>query len=219
MSDYTNFDWSDVNNEVVFGEEECFGSVTLSSDRCNTEHLAYIEIDDVNASVSLYEKDLEEFIGACQSLLTYIKKRNSGLNIFVAGPGGLLHTVRDVIEQVRADGHHVYDWTSSPGWEDPNRKNLSQEAINDARAIESADAILWVWREDWPSLGASYEAGLARGLGKPVVIYWPGFSTAHADPNNRQQLYTTAHLIYRDLECALLAIRGLVKSKKEASKS
>ena len=170
MSDYTNFDWSDVNNEVVFGEEECFGSVTLSSNRCNTEHLAYIEIDDVNASVS----PLRERPGGVHRSLSVTsdvhQEENSGLNIFVAGPGGLLHTVRDVIEQVRADGHHVYDWTSSPGWEDPNRKNLSQEAINDARAIPSADAILWVWRRTGLRSELHTRRGWQEAWAKPVVI-------------------------------------------------
>lgn len=62
-----------------------------------------------------------------------------------------------------AEGHEItYDWVT-----DYSEDDQATKAFDEREGVRSADALVYLWEEDQES--ARYEAGMAMGLGKPVV--------------------------------------------------
>jgi hypothetical protein len=69
-----------------------------------------------------------------------------------------------VMDAVRTAGHEItYDWATDYSEENPRAK---AEAERDG--VESADMLVYLWESDQES--ARYEAGMAMGQRKPVVV-------------------------------------------------
>ena len=84
------------------------------------------------------------------------------MKIYVAGKS--LERARVVVEALRNEGHKItYDWVAliEGG---PTR----EKAIAEAEAVRTADILVYLWEDDQES--ARYEAGMAMGLEKPIVV-------------------------------------------------
>jgi len=92
------------------------------------------------------------------------------VKIYVAGKD--LERARQVMEQLKNAGHYItYDWVAHIN----DRSNMTQKAIDERQAIIDCDALVYLWEEDQES--ARYEAGMAMGLNKKVVV--SGKDNAH----------------------------------------
>lgn len=68
------------------------------------------------------------------------------------------------MDSLRSHGHEiVYDWTVSYSDNDTPEK-----AIIERDAIKTADLLVLLWHPDAES--ARYEAGMAMGLGKQIIV-------------------------------------------------
>ncbi len=75
-----------------------------------------------------------------------------------------MERTKRVMDFLTQDGHViVYDWVAKFD-EGPTK----QKAIDEAEAIRSADLLVYLWAKDQES--ARYEAGMAMGLEKPVIV-------------------------------------------------
>ncbi len=84
------------------------------------------------------------------------------MKIYVAGKA--IERARAVMDALTAQGHTItYDWiaTLSAG---PTK----EIAIKEAEAVRDSDLLVYLWEGDQES--ARYEAGMAMGLEKPVVV-------------------------------------------------
>jgi hypothetical protein len=99
--------------------------------------------------------------------------------------------IKPVVDQLREDGHQVYDFKDSEGFHwtevDPDYKNwvnnvpdylkgLKHPCANrgfsrDMDALKTADAVVYVMP---CGVSASWEAGYAVGAGKKVYVYVTG---------------------------------------------
>lgn len=68
------------------------------------------------------------------------------------------------MDALRSRGHEiVYDWT-----ENFSEQDVARKAIAERDAIRRADTLILLWHPDAES--ARYEAGMAMGLGKRVIV-------------------------------------------------
>lgn len=88
--------------------------------------------------------------------------------IYVAGKD--MKRAQIVMDELRNDGHTItYDWIVSI-----DKGPLKEIAIAEAEGVRAADILVYLWEADQES--ARYEAGMAMGLQKPVIV--PGKSDA-----------------------------------------
>ncbi len=82
--------------------------------------------------------------------------------IYVAGND--LRRARTVMDNLISSGHAItYDWVAKFD-EGPTK----QKAIEEAQAVRSSDVLVYLWAEGQES--ARYEAGMAMGLEKAVIV-------------------------------------------------
>ena len=73
---------------------------------------------------------------------------------------------RDFMSVLEKNGHTItFDWTIDI--EKESGQN-SEKAIIEREAIRNCDALVYLWEENQES--ARYEAGMAMGLGKKVIV-------------------------------------------------
>ena len=83
-------------------------------------------------------------------------------NIYVAAKK--IPRARQVMNLLRNHGHKiVYDWTINFSENDGEKK-----ATAERDAVHQADLVVYLWHYDAES--ARYEAGMAMGLGKRVIV-------------------------------------------------
>jgi len=84
------------------------------------------------------------------------------MKIYVAGKN--LERARLVMNMLRDCGHHItYDWATN------FRSNKPQEkSFKEREGVRDADLLVYLWESDQES--ARYEAGMAMGLGKPIIV-------------------------------------------------
>lgn len=101
------------------------------------------------------------------------------IKIFVGGPSADRDRCRDVITQLRLAGADItHDWVAqmdsfvARGITDADLKfeDAMQIADDCERGVREADVVLWLSSD---SLGASHEAGMARALGKTLIVSGP----------------------------------------------
>jgi len=82
--------------------------------------------------------------------------------VYVAGLD--LERAHRVMQLLKSHGHKVtYDWATSYKEEDQGQK-----AFDERQGIRDADIVVYLWEKGQES--ARYEAGMAMGLGKPIVV-------------------------------------------------
>lgn len=82
--------------------------------------------------------------------------------IYVAGKK--LTRARLLMNVLRGCGHEItYDWATSFSDDNPNEK-----AVEELKAVRRADLVVYLWELGQES--ARYEAGMAMGLGKPIIV-------------------------------------------------
>ncbi|MEZ4103564.1 MAG: nucleoside 2-deoxyribosyltransferase [Candidatus Paceibacterota bacterium] len=73
---------------------------------------------------------------------------------------------QSVMSLLKQNGHTItFDWTI--GIEN-SREQDKEKAITERDAIRNSDALVYLWEENQES--ARYEAGMAMGLGKKVIV-------------------------------------------------
>lgn len=83
------------------------------------------------------------------------------MKLYVAGLN--LDRADKVMKTLIAEGHEItYDWVTDYSEEDQPAK-----AFDEREGVRNADALVYLWEEGQES--ARYEAGMAMGLGKPIV--------------------------------------------------
>ena len=84
--------------------------------------------------------------------------------IYVAGKN--LERAHRVMCMLRDNGHTItFDWLI--GIENKFEQNV-EKAIQELEAIRDCDILVYLWEEDQES--ARYEAGMAMGLGKKIIV-------------------------------------------------
>ena len=84
------------------------------------------------------------------------------MKIYVAG--NELQRARAVMDMLRETGHIItYDWVAVI-----ETGPTKEKAIAEAAAVRESDALVFLWGPTQES--ARYEAGMAMGLEKPVVV-------------------------------------------------
>lgn len=84
------------------------------------------------------------------------------MKIYVAGKD--LVRARAVMDSLRNLGHQItYDWVASIT-EGPKKEIAKIEA----QAVRDSDLLVYLWESDQES--ARYEAGMAMGLEKPIIV-------------------------------------------------
>ena len=87
--------------------------------------------------------------------------------IYVAGKN--LERARNTMDTLIENGHSItFDWVKDI----ENNENPTQKAIDEREAVKNADVLVYLWEVDQES--ARYEAGMAMGLHKKIII--SGFS-------------------------------------------
>lgn len=82
-------------------------------------------------------------------------------NIYVAGKD--IERAKSVMRTLQEAGHTItYDWAT-----DYSDENPAEKAAAERESVQAADILVYLWESDQES--ARYEAGMAMGLGKPVV--------------------------------------------------
>lgn len=85
------------------------------------------------------------------------------MKIYVAGKD--LNRAKNVIDLLRIKGHEItYDWVTKID----DRSNMVKKSADERSAVQEADALVYLWESDQES--ARYEAGMAMGLNKPVIV-------------------------------------------------
>ena len=85
------------------------------------------------------------------------------MKVYVAGKN--LERAGRVISQLREAGHTItYDWVAVID----DTSDLAQKAFDEREAIKDCDALVYLWEPDQES--ARYEAGMAMGLDKKIVV-------------------------------------------------
>ncbi len=71
------------------------------------------------------------------------------------------------MEMLVQNGHIItFDWLT--GIENEKDEELIQKAINEREGVKKADILVYLWESDQES--ARYEAGMAMGLHKPIIV-------------------------------------------------
>jgi hypothetical protein len=84
------------------------------------------------------------------------------VKVYVAGLN--MVRAREVMGLLRGRGCEItYDWTAA--YSEADEK---QTALLERQGVRDADAVVYLWERDQES--ARYEAGMAMGLGKPLVV-------------------------------------------------
>ena len=84
------------------------------------------------------------------------------MKIYVAGKK--IPRAKKVIKMIRNEGHEItFDWT-----ENYSENNWSEDALKEKEGIRKCDIFIYLWCEDAES--ARYEAGMAMGLDKPIIV-------------------------------------------------
>jgi hypothetical protein len=84
------------------------------------------------------------------------------MKIYVAGKA--IERAQKVVSELVKAGHSItYDWIATLK-EGPTK----EVADSEASAVRSADLLVYLWEDDQES--ARYEAGMAMGLQKPIVV-------------------------------------------------
>ncbi len=84
------------------------------------------------------------------------------MKIYVAGKD--MKRARAVMDSLRTLGHQItYDWVASIA-EGPKKEIAKIEA----QAVRDSDLLVYLWELDQES--ARYEAGMAMGLEKPIIV-------------------------------------------------
>lgn len=84
------------------------------------------------------------------------------MKIYVAGKK--IPRAKKIMEMIRNAGHEItFDWTKNY-----NEDNWSKDALSEKEGIQKCDLFVYLWCEDAKS--ARYEAGMAMGLNKPVIV-------------------------------------------------
>lgn len=69
-----------------------------------------------------------------------------------------------VLNGLRSRGHQItYDWTI-----DYNEESPVDKAVGELNGIRAADIFIYLWEPDAES--ARYEAGIAMGFGKKIIV-------------------------------------------------
>ncbi len=83
--------------------------------------------------------------------------------IYVAGKN--LERARAVMDMLIENGHSItFDWVKDI----KNNNNPAQKAVCEREAVKNADVLVYLWEPDQES--ARYEAGMAMGLHKPIIV-------------------------------------------------
>lgn len=83
--------------------------------------------------------------------------------IYVAGKN--LERARAVMNMLVDNGHEItFDWVKDI----KNSENSAQKAKDEREAIKNAEVLVYLWESNQES--ARYEAGMAMGLHKPIII-------------------------------------------------
>lgn len=90
------------------------------------------------------------------------------MKIYVAGKN--ISRAISVMDRLRDAGHAItYDWaTDFDNAEKLDEEQTQKLAIDERIGVKDADLLVYLWESDQES--ARYEAGMAMGLGKPVVV-------------------------------------------------
>lgn len=92
------------------------------------------------------------------------------MKIYVAGKN--LDRAGRVIDFLLDAGHEItYDWVAAID----DTSDLTKKAHDERQAIRSCDVLVYLWEDDQES--ARYEAGMAMGLDKMVIV--SGKESAH----------------------------------------
>jgi hypothetical protein len=84
------------------------------------------------------------------------------MKIYVAGKN--LERARLVMDTLVNAGHTItYDWVALI-----DGGATKEKAVDEAEAVRSSDALVYLWEPDQES--ARYEAGMAMGLDKPIIV-------------------------------------------------
>ncbi|MDO8604508.1 MAG: hypothetical protein Q7K40_03905 [bacterium] len=85
--------------------------------------------------------------------------------IYVAGKN--LKRAQSVMEMLKQNGHTItFDWVT--GIENEKDEDQPQRAIDERAAVQQADLLVYLWESDQES--ARYEAGMAMGLNKRIIV-------------------------------------------------
>lgn len=95
--------------------------------------------------------------------------------IYIAGSSNEILLIQSFIKSVREYGYEVtYDWTTNDLWNHPEPSDaaLTICAQVDEDAVRGADILWYVTpaEESGKSEGSSFELGIARGLGKVILV-------------------------------------------------
>jgi hypothetical protein len=84
------------------------------------------------------------------------------MKIYVAGKN--LRRAQTVMEMLCDNGHEItYDWANKF-----SEKNPKKKSSDELKGIREADLLVYLWEPDQES--ARYEAGIAMGIGKPIIV-------------------------------------------------
>jgi len=93
--------------------------------------------------------------------------------IYVAGSSNEIGLIGDFMKIVREYGYQLtHDWTAETLWShpDPSDAELAACAQIDEDGVRSADILWYVVPAEGKSEGSSFELGVARALGKVILV-------------------------------------------------
>jgi hypothetical protein len=112
------------------------------------------------------------------------------MKIYVAGND--LARARKVMDDLTTLGHSItYDWVA-----EIEGGPTKEKAIAEAEAVRNSDLLVYLWAPNQES--ARYEAGMAMGLNKPIVV--SGNTTAFFFQLNNVHCVESDELIYKKVE-------------------
>ena len=86
------------------------------------------------------------------------------MKTYVAGKK--IPRAKEVIKMIRSAGREItFDWAENFN---DNEENWPEDALKEKEGIRKCDIFVYLWCEDAKS--ARYEAGMAMGLSKPVIV-------------------------------------------------
>lgn len=91
------------------------------------------------------------------------------MRIFIAGASADRQKIGELIQALPSYGCTGYDWTVSPGYDDPLRHCPIRAAIASSEEIDMADGLI-LHVSEHPSPGATGEAITAFHAGVPIVV-------------------------------------------------
>jgi hypothetical protein len=96
--------------------------------------------------------------------------------IYIAGSSNEVPLIRSFITAVTEYGYSVtLDWTQQDWTRQHTPEELEEKALLDERAVREADILWYVTpaQESGKSEGSHFELGVARGLGKIILVSGP----------------------------------------------